>query len=96
VVEDLENGSSTSEQHCIQKYETFVAKYGPLLAPTHHQLIDVKHTLTQMYGNAEGYGVDEMSKEQLQKMEKLCREVLDVANILTPGECHVSRLPKDL
>ncbi|CAG0879389.1 unnamed protein product [Darwinula stevensoni] len=87
VVEDLEK----KENATIEDYKEILKRHAPFLHPTHAQVLDVKHSLSQMYGNEEGYQMEQLDEDQVKHMVDLCSDVLRVANKLLPGSnCHNS------
>ncbi len=51
--------------------------------------MDVKLALCQMIGQSTGMGNDlhELNEKDIVHKQKLCMEILNVANIISPGNC---------
>lgn len=75
--------------------QSFVKKHSQNLHPNHYYLMDVKLALSQMIGNA-GAGqqqaatnaageLHEMHERDIVQKQKLCMEILNVANKISPG-----------
>jgi len=72
--------------------QSFVKKHSQNLHPNHYYLMDVKLALSQMIGGGqqEGqHGQLDMHEKDIVQQQKLCMEILNVANKISPG---ISRL----
>ncbi|CAH0386416.1 unnamed protein product, partial [Bemisia tabaci] len=69
----------------IQGYEEFLKKYEHFLSSSHYLMIGAKYSLCQLYGKIEDFMIHELSTEQLRRKISLCEEVLQVADIVSPG-----------
>lgn len=65
--------------------ETFIEKWSKLLHPNNSIVIGVKYYLCLLYGNVDEYLLEEMSDALVQRKIFLCKELLDIAQILEPG-----------
>ncbi|XP_063903884.1 SET domain-containing protein SmydA-8 isoform X2 [Zophobas morio] len=65
--------------------EEFLDRYKTVLHEKNSFALQVKYALTQMYGNMEGYRLEELSDQLVDRKVQLCEELLDVAEILEPG-----------
>ena len=92
-------GSSRVQQllNCLQRkadalnyddvsgLESFIDDWSPILHPNHFILIGIKYYLCHFYGNAPGYQLREMSVQLLDRKIQLCKELLNIAQVLEPG-----------
>jgi len=76
----LERGSPEACQN-------FIKKHSQNLHPNHYYLMDVKLALCQMIGQATQSS--ELSEKDLVQKQKLCMDILNIANRISPG---ISRL----
>ena len=49
----------------------------------------MKHSLAQLYGRVEGYGIDELPDLMLERKAEFCRLVLKTLDVITPGESRM-------
>jgi len=68
--------------------QNFIKKHSQNLHPNHYYLMDVKLALSQMIGQ-QANTLNELSEKDLVYKQKLCMEILGVANVISPG---ISRL----
>lgn len=77
--------------------QSFVKKHSQNLHPNHYYLMDVKLALSQMIGNAGQQQqaatnapgeLHEMHERDIVQKQKLCMEILNVANKISPGNFH--------
>ena len=73
----------------INQIEMFMRKYAKTLHRNHYIFLSAKHSLCQLMGKIDGYLINELSVEQLEKKEEYCRDLLDVINILEPGNSRL-------
>ena len=66
-------------------FEEFLSKYRNVLHKNHYLCICAKHSLCQLYGRSEGYLIQELSLELLQRKEQYCRDLLEVIDRIEPG-----------
>lgn len=71
-----------------KKFEEFIIKYQKTLHEGNTHIIQVKYALTQLYGNIPGFLMHELNDAGLNRKISLCRELLDLADILEPGFNH--------
>jgi len=69
----------------IDDLEQFLEEKKKVLHPNHYHLVTAKHSLLQMYGRTEGYLIQDMPEEQLQRKIELCKENLDVLYKIDPN-----------
>jgi len=81
---------AVSNKGTIDDAEEFLEKYSKVLHPNHYHLVTAKHNLLQMYGRTEGYLIQDMTEEQLQRKKELCLEHIEVLRILDPEHIRLS------
>jgi len=69
----------------IDDIEDFIEAKSKVLHSNHYHLVTAKHNLLQMYGRTEGYLIQDLNEEQLQRKIDLCKENLDILNQLDPN-----------
>lgn len=71
--------------------QSFVKKHSQNLHPNHYYLMDVKLALCQMIGGqgANGELLHELHEKDIVQKQKLCMEILNVANKISPGKKKV-------
>ncbi|XP_063228985.1 SET domain-containing protein SmydA-8 [Bacillus rossius redtenbacheri] len=65
--------------------EDFLGKYEGALHPGNYHVVELKYSLLLAYGNVDGYLLQDLSDEQLDRKLDLCHELLDIADLLRPG-----------
>lgn len=66
--------------------QSFVKKHSQNLHPNHYYLMDVKLALSQMIGGQGGGGeLHDLHEKDIVQKQKLCMEILNVANKISPG-----------
>ncbi|XP_021965910.1 SET domain-containing protein SmydA-8 [Folsomia candida] len=68
----------------IPNCEKFLQNCKALFHPTHYIPFDVKFNLCQAYGR-EGTPLESLTEEDLDRKLELCREVMKILDIVTPG-----------
>lgn len=74
----------------VKELENLIDKFLQLLHKNHYHLFTIKHTLIQLYGHQPGYYPNQMSDELLQKKIDICRELLEVVDIIDPNCIRVA------
>jgi len=69
----------------IEDIEQFIQNKSKVLHPNHYHMVTAKHNLLQMYGRTEGFLIQDMTEEQLNRKIELCKENLDVLYKLDPN-----------
>lgn len=93
IGEELVKLEKGSEETC----KSFIIKHSQNLHPNHFYLMDVKLALCQMLGKGGpekngggagggGGGVEHAKEKELVLKQKLCMEILDVVNKISPGK----------
>lgn len=65
--------------------ESISKKYRSILHPRHYIHTCVRQALSQLYGRAEGYTLDDLPDLLLERKVELCQELLKVMDIVEPG-----------
>lgn len=73
----------------IDQIEKFMRKYSKSLHKNHYIFLSAKHSLCQLIGKIDGYLINELSTEQLKKKEEYCRDLLEVIDVLEPGNSRL-------
>ena len=68
----------------LKAHEKFLSKYDSYLHPNNHHLMNVKETLSQMYGRLPGLTMKDLTMEQLKRKEGLCKKVFHVLDLIEP------------
>ncbi|KAG0712785.1 SET domain-containing protein SmydA-8, isoform A [Chionoecetes opilio] len=77
--------------------ESFLKSTSSRLSENHYYRSDVKLALAQMYGRGGGNSqqqpdLKDLPKDLLERKENLCREVLELADLFSPGESRLRAL----
>ncbi|CAL4066087.1 unnamed protein product [Meganyctiphanes norvegica] len=88
LVEEAEELDQDSNM-TIEIYEAFLDKWDHIFHPNHAVFMNIKYALLHLYGTEEGHQMDDLNLAQLTRKEELCRQVLKVADVISPG---ISRL----
>ncbi|XP_034481961.1 SET domain-containing protein SmydA-8 [Drosophila innubila] len=65
--------------------EDFLYRHRVELHETNTHILQVKYALTQLYGNAPGFAMEELSEKSLQRKMDLCEELLQLSNLIDGG-----------
>ncbi|KAK7084472.1 hypothetical protein SK128_012410 [Halocaridina rubra] len=65
--------------------EEFFDRYHKALHPKHRFFVEAKYGLVKFYGNHPDYRYRDMTREQLERKVKYCRELLELADVIDPG-----------
>ncbi|ALC45151.1 CG18136, partial [Drosophila busckii] len=66
-------------------FEDFIYRHRIELHETNTHVLQAKYALTQLYGSAPGYSLEELSEQDLTRKVQLCEELLQLANIFDSG-----------
>lgn len=69
----------------IQEMERLIKKFRSVLHPCNVFMTSLKHSLIQLYGRAPGYTFDDLPDILLERKAELCRQVLQVVDVVKPG-----------
>lgn len=73
----------------INQIEMFMGKYAKTLHRNHYIFLSAKHSLCQLMGKIDGFLINELTAEQLKRKEEYCRDLLEVIDILEPGNSRL-------
>jgi len=80
----------TTNAGTVDDMEAFLEKNAKVLHPNHYHMTTCKHNLLQMYGRSEGFLIQDLTETQLARKEFLCREHLDVLEMLDPSRIRLN------
>ncbi|CAG9864919.1 unnamed protein product [Phyllotreta striolata] len=69
----------------VATMEYFLSKYRNVLHPKHYINFGIKVSLSQLYGKTKGFLIQELNEDQLERKIEICREVLEVLDVIEPG-----------
>jgi len=87
-IQDKTNKAQTLIQnagHNIEKLENLVTILCRMFSKHHYILMQIKRMLVLMYGNCNSHRLQTMSKKDIDRKIELCREYIEIFNILEPG-----------
>jgi hypothetical protein len=73
----------------INDYEEYLKRYCNVLHQNHYLMLSAKHSLCQLYGRSTGYLINDLNPIQLLRKEEYCRGLLEVVDILEPGNSRL-------
>lgn len=73
------------DRNSPKEFESFLNKYRGALHETNSYMLQVKYALTQMYGNMEGYRLNEIGEALIERKTQLCEELIEIADVIEPG-----------
>ncbi|EDV97595.1 GH16955 [Drosophila grimshawi] len=79
--QEIESLDKTTPVHL----EEFIQGHRIDLHDTNTHILQAKYALTQLYGTAPGYAMDELSEESLKRKVDLCEELLQISNLFDGG-----------
>ncbi|XP_063709852.1 SET domain-containing protein SmydA-8-like [Culicoides brevitarsis] len=85
LVDNLFEEMETVDPNATEGYEAFLSKYRNVLHKNHYLNLSAKHNLCQLYGRTASHMLQDMSPEELSRKETICRDLLEVIDILEPG-----------
>ncbi|EDW69913.1 SET domain-containing protein SmydA-8 [Drosophila virilis] len=65
--------------------EDFLYRHRVELHETNTHILQAKYALTQLYGHATGFAMDELSEKSLKRKVELCEELLEISNLFDGG-----------
>jgi hypothetical protein len=74
-----------SGAEAVQNREALWRKYRSVLHPKHAFLMTLRCSLSQLYGHAEGYLLDDLPDILLERKIEICKDILSVADVIEPG-----------
>jgi len=69
----------------VENREALYRKYRSVLHPKHAFLTTLRCSLSQLYGRAEGYTLEDLPDILLERKIEICKDILSVADIIEPG-----------
>ncbi|XP_069699600.1 SET domain-containing protein SmydA-8 [Periplaneta americana] len=69
----------------VEQREALWKKYRSVLHPKNAFLILLRCSLSQLYGRAEGYTMEDLPDILLERKVELCKDILSVADVIEPG-----------
>ncbi|XP_035788785.1 SET domain-containing protein SmydA-8-like [Anopheles albimanus] len=85
LLERLSKKLDAIDGNDVAGFEQFLQTYGTLLHDNHYLLLSAKHSLCELYGKIDGYLIPQLSPDQLKRKETVCRDLLEVIDLLEPG-----------
>lgn len=73
----------------IEAREKLLKQYKTVFHPRHALVLQLKHSLAQLYGRVDGYSLDELPDILLERKIELCRENLDALAVVAPGMSRI-------
>ncbi|XP_050298383.1 SET domain-containing protein SmydA-8-like [Anthonomus grandis grandis] len=73
----------------IQQRETIFRKYKSVLHPKNAYMTILRSALTQLYGKAEGYTLEDLPDIILERKIELCQQLLEVLDVIEPGMSRI-------
>jgi hypothetical protein len=67
------------------RYEGFLKRHASLVHPNHFLFTSARQSLSQLYGRDEKYLLNTLTTNQLERKVAICRQLLDVADVVEPG-----------
>jgi len=74
----------------VDDMESFLSKHSKSLHANHYHMVTCKENLMQMYGRTEGFLIQDLSTEQLERKESLCKEMLAMLSLLDPANIRLN------
>ncbi|RZC35634.1 histone-lysine N-methyltransferase ASHR1 [Asbolus verrucosus] len=73
----------------IEQRESIYRKYRSVLHPKNAYMTILRTALTQLYGRAEGYSVEDLPDLLLERKVELCYQLLEVLDVVEPGASRI-------
>jgi hypothetical protein len=67
------------------RFERFLKRHASLVHLNHFLFTSARQSLSQLYGRNEKYLLNTLTMEQLERKVAICRQLLDVADVVEPG-----------
>jgi hypothetical protein len=74
-----------TDAEAVENREALLRKYRSVLYPKHAFLTTLRCSLSQLYGRAEGYVLEDLPDILLERKIEICKDVLSVADVIEPG-----------
>lgn len=82
-VDQLDYAETSAE--AVENREALCRKYRSVLHPKHAFLTTLRCSLSQLYGHAQGYRLEDLPDILLERKIEICKDVLSVADVIEPG-----------
>ncbi|KAK3925491.1 SET domain-containing protein SmydA-8, isoform A [Frankliniella fusca] len=76
----------------VEAREKLLKQYKTVFHPRHALLLQLKHSLAQLYGRVDGYALDDLPDILLERKIELCKEILSALAVVAPGMSRVRGL----
>lgn len=70
----------------LEKCEKALRKYRTVFHPNHFILTALQQNLIELYGRVEGYELEDLTDNLLERKMSMCQSVLNVLKVLYPGK----------
>ncbi|KAK9893097.1 hypothetical protein WA026_023770 [Henosepilachna vigintioctopunctata] len=86
---EIEAVEMMSDAEGIEVRETIFRKYRSVLHPKNSYMTILRVALSQLYGKADGYTIEDLPDLILERKTELCYQLLDVLNVVEPGHSRI-------
>lgn len=73
----------------VEAHEKLLKQYKSVFHPRHALVLQLKHSLAQLYGRVEGYTLDDLPDILHERKMDLCRDNLKALDVVAPGMSRV-------
>lgn len=73
----------------IERREAIYRKYRSVLHPKNSYMSILRSALTQLYGKADEYTLEDLPDIILERKVELCNQLLEVINVIEPGRSRI-------
>lgn len=73
----------------VEAREKLLKQYKTVFHPRHALVLQLKHSLAQIYGRVDGYSLDELPDILLERKMELCRENMAALDVVAPGMSRI-------
>ncbi|KAK4874047.1 hypothetical protein RN001_013407 [Aquatica leii] len=85
LIERISREAESLDCNDIKGMEAFLQKYRNVLHSNHYLCLGIKLSLSQLYGKANGYIINDLSPEILNRKKDICEEIMEVFDVIEPG-----------
>lgn len=86
---EIETVEMMSDSEGIEARETIFRKYRSVLHPKNAYMTILRVALSQLYGKAEGYTMEDLPDLILERKVELCEQLLEVLDVVEPGYSRI-------
>lgn len=86
---EIESVEMSSDAEGIEAREAIFKKYRSVLHPKNAYMTMLRAALSQLYGKAEGYTLEDLPDLILERKVELCNQLLEVVNVIEPGHSRI-------